>query len=148
MKTKDFIGKFNEAEVIQRMTSVKTPEEAYAVAQEYGVTDSMEEFVEEMTKFKAAIDELSEEDLEAVAGGLSPEAIISLASATAASAVSATATAVSATATAVSASVAIASAAASALVSASAGTAATLVSAATGASVGVSILGASAAAAV
>jgi len=72
LKTKDFISKFNDVEVIQKMQSIKTPEEAYAVAKEYGVTDSLEEFVEEMTKFKTAIDELSEEDLEAVAGGLSP----------------------------------------------------------------------------
>jgi len=81
MKTKEFISKFNEEEVIQRMQSVKTPEEAYAVAKEYGVTDSLEEFVEEMTKYKAAIDELSDEDLEAVAGGLSQrekDAIMSL----------------------------------------------------------------------
>jgi hypothetical protein len=86
MKTNEFISKFNDEEVIQRMTSVKTPEEAHAVAKEYGVTDSLEEFVEEMTKFKTAIDELSEEDLEAVAGGLSPEAIITIATATAATA--------------------------------------------------------------
>ncbi|MDD4565934.1 MAG: hypothetical protein PHE79_10740 [Eubacteriales bacterium] len=81
MKTKEFISKFNEAEVIQRMQSVKSPEEAHAVAKEYGVTDSLDEFVEEMTKYKAAIDELSEEDLEAVAGGLSQrerDAIVSL----------------------------------------------------------------------
>jgi uncharacterized protein YlzI (FlbEa/FlbD family) len=71
MKTKEFISKFNEEEVIQKMQSVKSPEEAYAVAKEYGVTDSLEEFVEEMTKFKTAIDELSDEDLDAVAGGLS-----------------------------------------------------------------------------
>jgi hypothetical protein len=71
MKTKEFISKFNEEEVIQRMQSVKSPEEAYAVAKEYGVTDSLEVFVEEMTRYKAAIDELSEEDLDAVAGGLS-----------------------------------------------------------------------------
>jgi len=71
MKTKEFISRLNEEEVIQRMQSVKTPEEAYAVAKDYGVTDSLEEFVEEMTKYKTAIDELSDEDLEAVAGGLS-----------------------------------------------------------------------------
>ncbi|MDD4565935.1 MAG: hypothetical protein PHE79_10745 [Eubacteriales bacterium] len=71
MKIIEFISKFNEEEVIQKMQSVKSPEEAYAVAKDYGVTDSLEEFVEEMTRFKTAIDELSEEDLEAVAGGLS-----------------------------------------------------------------------------
>jgi response regulator RpfG family c-di-GMP phosphodiesterase len=63
MKTIEFISKFNEVEVLQKMQYVKTPEEAYAVAKEYGVTDSMEEFVEEMTKFKTAIEELSDDDL-------------------------------------------------------------------------------------
>ncbi|MDD4565937.1 MAG: hypothetical protein PHE79_10755 [Eubacteriales bacterium] len=110
MKTKDFISKFNEAEVIQRMTSVKTPEEAYAVAKEYGVTDSLKEFVEEMTKFKTAIDELSEEDLDAVAGGLSPEVEVTLllsASAVSAATVSAAASAIGATAVSIAAAASV-----------------------------------------
>ncbi len=111
MKTKEFISRFNEVEVIQRMTSVKTPEEAYAVAQEYGVTDSLEEFVEEMTKFKTAIDELSEEDLEAVAGGLSPEVVIATAATAATAGIVSGVSIGSAVATAVTASAAVTGAA-------------------------------------
>lgn len=69
MTSKEFIKKLNDPEVLQKMEAAKTPEAAYAVAKSYGLTDSIEDFSAEMIKLKAAIGELNDDDLEAVAGG-------------------------------------------------------------------------------
>ena len=79
MTTKEFIEKlvqeakdnnFAIAEKIQ--AAGKNPEAVYAIAQEVGVTDSIEAFQAEMeNQYKAMTSELSEEELLAVAGGMS-----------------------------------------------------------------------------
>ena len=81
MTTKEFIEKlvqeakdnnFAIAEKIQ--AAGKNPEAVYAIAQEVGVTDSIEAFQAEMeNQYKAMASELSEEELLAVAGGVSKE---------------------------------------------------------------------------
>ena len=79
MNTKEFIEKLeqdakeNNLAILEKIQAVgQNPEAVYAIAQEIGVTDSFEVFQSEMTKQYAAITaELSEEELLAVAGGLS-----------------------------------------------------------------------------
>jgi hypothetical protein len=51
------------------MQASKNPEEAYGIAKETGVTDSFEDFVAEMTKWHDSIKDLTEGDLDMVAGG-------------------------------------------------------------------------------
>jgi hypothetical protein len=78
MTTQEFITKLtpeNEG-LIAKMQAVKVPEEAYAVAQAEGVADSFEEFLAEMTRFYEAIKDLSDGDLDAVAGGVDPGFVI------------------------------------------------------------------------
>ncbi len=92
MTTKDFIAKLNDPDLVKKMETVTSPEEAFAIAKENGVTDSFEEFMNEMSALKEATGELSDDDLEAVAGGASTTEIVSAVSTT----VQATATAASA----------------------------------------------------
>jgi len=76
MTTKEFIAKLTpeNTELLGKMQVVKTPEDAYAIAKAEGVTDSFDAFTEEMTNFHDSVKELSEEDLDMVAGGMSEEA--------------------------------------------------------------------------
>lgn len=86
MTSKEFIKKLNDPEIVKKMEAAKTPEEAYAVAKSYGLKDSIENFSAEMIKLKAAVGELNDNDLEAVAGGrvsTSEAAEITVAAATA-----------------------------------------------------------------
>jgi hypothetical protein len=95
MTTQEFITKLTpeNAELVTKMQAVKAPEEAYAVARETGVTDSFEDFVAGMTAFYNEIKDLSEDDLELVAGGrLSDTEMTGLSMVTAASTALGTAT--------------------------------------------------------
>ena len=76
MTTKEFIAALTpeKTELIEKMQTAKTPEDAYAVAKAEGVTDGFDAFTAEMTNFHESLKELSEEDLDAVAGGMSGEA--------------------------------------------------------------------------
>jgi hypothetical protein len=71
MKTQEFINKLTAQgeETIAKMKDCKTPEEAYTVAKDAGVTDSFDDFVAVMTKVYESIKDLSEDDLDMVAGG-------------------------------------------------------------------------------
>jgi hypothetical protein len=69
MTTKEFIPLLNNPELGETMSGAQSPQEAYDIAKANGLTDSFEEFVEEMTKLKETVGELSEADLESVAGG-------------------------------------------------------------------------------
>ena len=89
MTTKDFIAKLEDADLVKKMEGAKTPEEAYAVAKAYGVTDSIKAFTEEMEALKEATGELSDDDLEAVAGGCTTTEIVSAVTQSAAAAASA-----------------------------------------------------------
>jgi hypothetical protein len=93
MTTQDFIAKFtpeNEG-LVAKMQAVKTPEEAYAVARAEGLTDSFEDFVAGMTAFYAKLKDLSESDLEMVAGGeLSQDELIGLTALTAVTSITGT----------------------------------------------------------
>ena len=84
MTTKEFIEKLNQEAkennfaVIEKIQAAgKNPEAVYAIAKETGVTDSFEVFQAEMTQaYKNASTELTEEELLAVAGGLTePEKV-------------------------------------------------------------------------
>lgn len=70
---KNFIMKLGEdSELQEKMKQCKSPEEAYKLATSVSDGYSQEEFVEVMKILsKGQTDELSEEDLEQVAGGLS-----------------------------------------------------------------------------
>jgi hypothetical protein len=90
MTTQEFIVKMTSEneKLIAKLQTVKAPEEAYAVAQAEGLADSFEDFVAGMTKFHESIKDLSDSDIEMVAGGASSEevSIIVVATLTAASA--------------------------------------------------------------
>lgn len=94
MTVQEFIAKLDGSDdvLVQKMTDAKSPGDAYAIAKGYGVTASAEEFTAEMGKLKDAVGELSDDDLEAVAGGATTTEIVSAVSST----VSAAATAASA----------------------------------------------------
>ena len=90
MTTKDFIAKLNpeNAELVGKLEAVKTPEDAYAIAKETGVTDDFNTFTAEMTKVHESVKELSEDDLDMVAGGATAMDIANSAALSAASALS------------------------------------------------------------
>ena len=81
MKTKEFIEKLNQgaegnnAELIEKILEVgKNPEAVYTIAKEAGLTDSFEDFQAEMKiVYDSMAEGLSEEELVAIAGGLSEE---------------------------------------------------------------------------
>ena len=81
MTTKEFIEKLNQgaegnnAELIEKLQKVgKNPEAVYTIAKEAGLTDSFEDFQAEMKKvYDSMAEGLSEEELVAIAGGLSKE---------------------------------------------------------------------------
>ena len=83
MNTQDFFEKLKQEEkennyvILEKIQAVgQNPEAVYAIAKEAGVTDSFEVFQAEMTQaYKAMTAELSEEELLAVAGGLTNEDI-------------------------------------------------------------------------
>ena len=73
MTTKEFITKLasGNASLDAKMQSCKVPEEAYNVAREEGLTDSLETFIAEMTALHDSVKDLTDEDLAGVAGGSS-----------------------------------------------------------------------------
>ena len=81
MTTKEFIEKLNQgaegnnAELIEKILEVgKNPEAVYTIAKEAGLTDSFEDFQAEMKiVYDSMAEGLSEEELVAIAGGLSEE---------------------------------------------------------------------------
>ncbi len=97
MTTKEFIKKLDgsDADLLKKMEGCKSDTEAYEVAKSAGVTDSAEVFKAAMSELKNAVGELSEDDLENVAGGASSSEIASAVTAS----VGAAATAASAAAT-------------------------------------------------
>jgi hypothetical protein len=72
MTTQDFITKAaaESSPLAAKMQAVKAPEDAYAIAKEEGLTDSFEDFVAEMKKWYESLKDLSEGDLDMVAGGM------------------------------------------------------------------------------
>ena len=86
MTTKEFIEKLNQgaegnnAELIEKIQEVgKNPEAVYTIAKEAGLTDSFEDFQAEMKiVYDSMAEGLSEEELVAIAGGLSTKEAISL----------------------------------------------------------------------
>lgn len=73
MDTKAFLEKVavevkeDNFDTMERIKAAESDEALYTIAQEAGLTDSYEVFMEEISKMSG--DELSEEDLEAVSGG-------------------------------------------------------------------------------
>ena len=86
MTTKEFIEKLNQEAkennfaVIEKIQAAgKNPEAVYAIAKETGVTDSFEVFQAEMTQaYKDLTSELTEEELLAVAAGMSTKDAVGL----------------------------------------------------------------------
>ncbi|MGN0648819.1 MAG: Nif11-like leader peptide family RiPP precursor [Oscillospiraceae bacterium] len=76
MTTQDFINKMAEDEALsKKLSECKSPEEAYETAKAAGLTDDFESFKAVMTAVNKRVNgELSDDELEAVAGGTcSPE---------------------------------------------------------------------------
>lgn len=78
MKTIEFVAQLSNPVLAQKMSTVMSPHDAYELAKSSGVTDSFEDFVAEMEKLKAAVGELSENDLASVAGGTDVQEQITL----------------------------------------------------------------------
>ena len=86
MTTKEFIEKLNQEAkennfaVIEKIQAAgKNPEAVYAIAKETGVTDSFEVFQAEMAQaYKDLTSELTEEELLAVAAGMSTKDAVGL----------------------------------------------------------------------
>ncbi len=90
MKTTEFIALLKPgSDLVEKMDNAKSPEDAYAIAKAEGVTDDFDTFVEEMKKLREAVAELSDDDLEAVAGGATSTEIVSAVSTTVAAAATA-----------------------------------------------------------
>ena len=72
MTTKEFFEKMASDEALaKKMSECKAPEEAYEVAKEAGLTDNIETFQAVMTAVNKQIKgELSDDELDNVAGGI------------------------------------------------------------------------------
>ncbi|MGN0648818.1 MAG: Nif11-like leader peptide family RiPP precursor [Oscillospiraceae bacterium] len=77
MTTQEFIKKMAEDETLaNKMSECKSPEEAYETAKEAGLTDDIEKFKTIMTAVNKQVKgELSDDELESVAGGADAEDI-------------------------------------------------------------------------
>ncbi len=73
MTTKEFVEKASQnEELAKKMKACKKPEEAYEAAKEAGLTDDYDAFTKYMTELNEKLSqELSDEELENAAGGLS-----------------------------------------------------------------------------
>ena len=73
MTTKELFVKMTRDEALcKKLGACKTPEEAYAIARETGLTDDFETFTSVMTAVNKQIKgELSDDELENIAGGFS-----------------------------------------------------------------------------
>ena len=72
MNTLEFVKQTSaDPAACDKMAACKTPEEAYAIAKDAGVTDSLDEFVAAMQKIQSQVSEVSEDDLEGLNAGLS-----------------------------------------------------------------------------
>ncbi|MGN0649300.1 MAG: Nif11-like leader peptide family RiPP precursor [Oscillospiraceae bacterium] len=80
MTTKEFIEKMASDEALaKKLEGCKSPEEAYEVAKEAGLTDDIETFKGIMTAVNKQLKgELSDDELENVAGGMSEAAGIAI----------------------------------------------------------------------
>ncbi|MGN0649302.1 MAG: Nif11-like leader peptide family RiPP precursor [Oscillospiraceae bacterium] len=76
MTTQEFIKKMTNDEALsKKMSECKAPEEAYEVAKEAGLTDDIESFKAVMTAVNKQLKgELSDDELDNVAGGMSDTA--------------------------------------------------------------------------
>ncbi|MGN0648808.1 MAG: Nif11-like leader peptide family RiPP precursor [Oscillospiraceae bacterium] len=75
MTTKILLEKMNSDEVLsKKLSECKSPEEAYAAAKEAGLTDDFDTFTTVMSAVNMRLkEELSDEELDNIAGGLSEE---------------------------------------------------------------------------
>ena len=73
MTTKELFVKMTRDEALcKKLGACKTPEEAYAIARETGLTDDFETFTSVMTAVNKRIKgELSDDELDNIAGGMS-----------------------------------------------------------------------------
>ena len=72
MNTLEFVKQTSaDPAACDKMAACETPQEAYAVAEAAGVTDSFEDFVASMEEIRAQVSEVSEDDLEGLNAGLS-----------------------------------------------------------------------------
>ncbi|MGN0648813.1 MAG: Nif11-like leader peptide family RiPP precursor [Oscillospiraceae bacterium] len=80
MTTQEFIEKMSKDEALaKKMSECKSPEEAYETAKEAGLTDDIESFKTVMTAVNKKIKgELSDNELDNVAGGMSTAAEVTL----------------------------------------------------------------------
>lgn len=81
MTAKEFVEEMvKNEELTQKMADCKKPEEAYEIAKEAGVTDDYDAFVKYMTELNEQMSqELSDDELENAAGGLSTSDAITIA---------------------------------------------------------------------
>ncbi|MGN0648822.1 MAG: Nif11-like leader peptide family RiPP precursor [Oscillospiraceae bacterium] len=80
MTTQEFIKKMADDEKLsKKLSDCKSPEEAYAVAKEAGLTDDIDTFKAVMTAVNKQLNgELSDDELENVAGGMSEGVALAL----------------------------------------------------------------------
>ena len=80
MTTPEFMQKIVQDEALRStMSAYKTPEEAYEAAKSHGLTDDKETFMATMTAAQKAISgELTDEELEEIAGGMSTGGIVAV----------------------------------------------------------------------
>ena len=80
---KKFLEKVQQSPELQaKFAQIRNPDEAYKLAASIQDGFSKEEFIAEMTKlYEAAIQDLSDEDIAKIAGGLSDEAEAAIATA-------------------------------------------------------------------
>ena len=84
MNTLEFVKHaIQDPELCEKMASCSTPEQAYELASGVGLTDSLEDFVETMTKVREQVSELSENDLDGLnaAGDMTESITVTAASA-------------------------------------------------------------------
>lgn len=82
MTTKDFTTKLtaDNTVLIEKLQDCKAPEEAYAVAKAEVLTDTFDAFTSEMEKFYESVKDLTDDDMQSVAGGADASDVVATAS--------------------------------------------------------------------
>ena len=76
MTTMEFFQSLDQNKANELFGEVKSPEEAYEIAKENGLTDTFEQFVETSKEVNEAVSSMNEEDINAVVGGVVETTIV------------------------------------------------------------------------
>ena len=69
MTTMEFFQNIDQEKASELFSEVKSPEKAYEIAKENGLTDTFEQFVETSKELNEALTSMSEEEINAVVAG-------------------------------------------------------------------------------